>query len=1084
MSLLSFNQSGEFSAGRSLQVLLRSGGSGADILTRRVTLQGHEALGGSLAGTHRLRLLYAQPSFIADQPDSSKELVERGLASPAESVRIPALARAMHKTISGSTEVRSVVGKSIAPNVYLAEGKGIVGPSDLAKLDLDATDAARTLANLQLDPSQVAEVQQLFEKHWNEGVDVKPELLRRLAELSDPQSPEFLYFKTLYHILEKQLNSPDLEAELQSIDFFLTEIWRSLYGFQQDGVKGLLNRMRIFKGCILADSVGLGKTFQALAVIKYYELRNQRVLVLCPKKLGENWLQYKRNEIGNPFLNDMFAYDVLYHTDLNRENGDQNGIDLSRISWGNYGLVVIDESHNFRNNTYTPQTEVVREYERRRTPGMLAVRDEEGALVLAKKRITRWERLIDEVIGSGCRSNVLLLSATPVNNDLTDLRNQISLIAGSDVSTPRRGDANIKADATFVGLLGVKSVNGCFQNAQRSFNQWYEQGRRQEERTDLLTTLGPGFAALLDSLTIARSRKHIKAHYADEMERIGSFPVRLPPLNFNPPISSDHPEFTFQRVAAEIEKLKFAVYKPVSYLRDNLPAEVLRKYQVTAAQVAQFNQGDRESALACMMKINFIKRLESSTHAFHETVKRTIERITASLTVIRNHQGHGGVITSEADDEVDEETESGETVRLEHIDLEKWKADLEGDRSLLNSLFRDIRDIMATEDTKLETLIEYVLGHYPHDEEAADHPKKFLIFTASTDTAEYLYAELRIRLAADGVSIGCLTGTSQRSNRRGTSPESFQHLLMDFSPRSKGRAVDCTRPEIDILIATDCISEGQNLQDCDTVINYDIHWNPVRVIQRFGRIDRIGSKWPTIQMVNFWPTDDFESIVELKTRVERRIAMISAIGDNDANLLNPEDDLIDDEVNFRVNQLNRIKEEVIDLEELGDGFSLSDFSLVEMRKELEDYLQVNRDRVVAAPFGLGAAVAADSEGASAFFCLRASEDMEVKPGTKVGQFAPYFVVYIKPDGSVLSAPSAGLPNLSKLRGLCLGKSVPDAELQAEFDRLTAGGTDFGAYSKMANAAVESVTEALKASDQSAVAAKGFELITWFARIPR
>jgi hypothetical protein len=371
---MSFNQSGEFSAGRSLQVLLRSGGSCADILTRRVTLQGHEVLGGSLAGPDKLRLLYAQPSFIADQPDSSKELVERGLASPAESVRIPALARAMHKTISGAAEVRSVVGNSIAPNVCLAGGKGIVGPSDLAKLDLDANDAVRTLANLQLDEAQVAEVQRLFEELWKDGLDVKPELLRRLAELSEPQSPEFLYFKTLYHILEKQLNSPDLEAELRSMDFFQTEIWRKLFGFQKDGVKGLLNRMRVFKGCILADSVGLGKTLQALAVIKYYELRNQRVLVLCPKKLGANWLQYRQNSKENPFNNDLFGYDVLYHTDLNRMDGSQNGIDLSRISWGNYGLVVIDESHNFRNNNYAPEAEIARRFVRRNTTGMVAVR--------------------------------------------------------------------------------------------------------------------------------------------------------------------------------------------------------------------------------------------------------------------------------------------------------------------------------------------------------------------------------------------------------------------------------------------------------------------------------------------------------------------------------------------------------------------------------------------------------------------------------------------------------------------------------------------------------------------------------------
>jgi SNF2 family DNA or RNA helicase len=973
-----------------------------------------------------------------------------------------------------------VVGKSIAPNAYLGGEKGILGPSDLARLDLDAIDPARILANLQLEPAQVSEVQLLFEKHWNEGVDVKPELLRRLAELSDPQSPEFLYFKTLYHILEKQLNSPDLEAELKSMDFFQTEVWRKLFGFQKDGVKGLLNRMRIFQGCILADSVGLGKTLQALAVIKYYELRNQRVLVLCPKKLGSNWLQYRQNSKENPFNNDLFGYDVLFHTDLNRLGGEQNGIDLSRISWGNYGLVVIDESHNFRNNNYSPETEIARRFVRRSASGLVAVRDEAGSVSLARRRITRWERLIDEVIGSGCRSHVLLLSATPVNNDLADLRNQISLIAGSDVATPRRGESNRKADSAFKAQLGVNSVNFCFQNAQQRFNEWYERGRRQEERQDLLTTLGPGFASLLDSLTIARSRRHIKEHYKEEMKRIGSFPVRLPPVNFTPPISSHYPEFTFQWVADEIEKLSFAVYKPVSYLQADLPDEILRKYQVTAAQVQQFNQGDRETALAGMMRINFLKRLESSCHAFRETLGRTIKRIVDSIE--RIDAGEGKLVS--AMDDQDEESEEEESVQLVHVDTEAWRADLLADLAILDGLNEAIKDVMAGEDPKLEKLVEYMEDAYGRENaEEGGSTKKFLIFTASSDTAEYLYEKLRNRFRCPEFAVGCLTGNSQKTNRSGQPAETFERLLIDFSPISKGRPSDCDRQSIDILIATDCISEGQNLQDCDTVINYDIHWNPVRVIQRFGRIDRIGSKWPSIQMVNFWPTDDFESIVSLRTRVERRIAMISAVGDGDANLLNPEEDLIDDEINFRVNQLERIRKEVIDLEELGGGFSLADFSLVEMRKELEDYLQANRDRVVAAPFGLGAAVAADSEGASAFFCLRAAQHMEVKPGTRVGQFAPYFIVYIKPDGTVRSAPSAGLPNLSKLRGLCLGKNIPDSELQTEFDRLTAGGIDFSAYSKMANSAVESVMAALRDSDQSEVASKGFELITWFARTP-
>ena len=1082
MSQLSFNQSGEPSAGRRLQALLGAAGGGvANLLTRRLTLQGHESLEGALASPEGVRLLFAQPSFIAAQPASSGELVERGLASPAESVRIPALARQLHETIAAKAEVRSVRGQVVAPNAYLTNGSGVVGPSDLARLDLVVNDKARLLANLELDPSQVAEFQGLFEQLWTGGVDVKPELLRRLGELSEPQSPEFLYFKTLYHILEKQLNSPDLEAELKSMNFFQTYIWRELFEFQKDGVKGLLNRLRLFNGCVLADSVGLGKTMQALAVIKYYELRNQRVLVLCPKKLGNNWLQFKQNNVENRFVNDLFGYDVLFHTDLSRDEGEQNGIDLSRINWGNYGLVVIDESHNFRNNSYSQQGGLVHRFIRRTAPGYAIVRDEDGVDQLVRRRVTRWERLIDEVIGSGCRSHVLLLSATPVNNDLTDLRNQISLIAGSDVATPSRGQTNIQADAAFSATLGVRSVNYCFRNAQQRFNDWYERGRRQEERDDLLTALGPGFSSLLDSLTIARSRKHIKAHYSEEMERIGSFPVRLRPINFFPPISSQQPEFTFHWVAQEIERLTFAVYKPVSYLRSDLSEKEYRRYQVTAAQVEQFNQGDRETALAGMMKINFLKRLESSCHAFSETLRRTIERIVEAVEKL--DEDDASVATSVDDN--DEESELSEKVKLRHIDKEAWRDDLMFDLSILDLLKSSIAEVMRSEDSKLEQLVAYMTSVYANDEVVEGRPaKKFLIFTASSDTAEYLYEKLRVRFLFPEFAIGCLTGNSQRSNRTGESSENFERLLVDFSPKSKFRPAECERREIDILIATDCISEGQNLQDCDTVINYDIHWNPVRVIQRFGRIDRIGSKWPAIQMVNFWPTDDFESIVSLRTRVERRIAMISAIGDGDANLLNPEEDLIEDEINFRVGQLNRIKEEVIDLEELGDGFSLADFSLVEMRKELEDYLQTYRDRIVAAPYGLGAAVAADSDGASAFFCLRAAEDMEVKPGTRVGQFAPYFIVYIKPDGSVQSAPSAGLPNLSKLRGLCLGKDVPDSDLQAEFDRLTAGGTDFGAYSKMANAAVESVTEALKASDQSAVAAKGFELVTWFARIPR
>ena len=415
-----------------------------------------------------------------------------------------------------------------------------------------------------------------------------------LRQLYEDNAPEFIYYKTLFHIFEKFLgDAGKTDAELGQTSLFETGIWQALFEFQKDGAKGAINKTLRHNGCILADSVGLGKTYEALAVIKYFELKNERVLVLCPKKLRENWTIYTANSLLNPFISDRFRYDVLSHTDLSRDRGYSADINLETLNWGNYDLVVIDESHNFRNNT----------------PGK---RDEAGDLT----RKSRYQRLMDDIIKAGVRTKVLLISATPVNNDLKDLRNQIYFLTEGN-------------DRSFAETLGIGSLKDTLTAAQKVFSLWARKQSAERKTADLLEKLNAAFFKLLDELTIARSRKHIQKYYKDTIAQLGGFPERKKPVSIYPAIDTRGRFLSYDKLNDEIAGYKLSLFNPSKYVQEQFkPA-----YQTATRD--PFTQADRENFLIGMMKVNFLKRLESSVKSFEITMGRTIAKIEALETKIR-----------------------------------------------------------------------------------------------------------------------------------------------------------------------------------------------------------------------------------------------------------------------------------------------------------------------------------------------------------------------------------------------------------------------------------------------------------------
>lgn len=918
----------------------------------------------------------------------------------------------------------------------------IVGSSNFTRRGLGISSTPNIELNLIVDSDRDrSDLKAWFDGIWDDEKlvsDVKDEVLRYLEQLYVNHAPEFIYFKTLYHVFERFISGQDADAALfEQTAIIDTEIWKALFDFQKDGVKGAIHKINAHNGCILADSVGLGKTYSALAVIKYFELRNHRVLVLCPKKLRDNWTVFlaQNNSELNPFLKDRFSYTVLSHTDLSRESGMVDGINLATISWSNFDLIVIDESHNFRNNTK-------------------GKRDEDGNIV----RKSRYERLMDDVIKKGVKTKILLLSATPVNNDLRDLRNQIYFVTEG-------------RDAAFAHNLAINSIKDTLATAQKTFMEWARRGGERDAR-DLMDRLPASFFTLLDELTIARSRNHIKKYYRASLEKIGHFPKRRKPASIFSDIDLKGRFLSYDRLNDEISKYELSLFNPSRY--------VLLAYaaQYEERKIANFSQANREKFLIGMIKVNFLKRLESSVHAFAITMERTVTKIEALEARLQEYKKHAKAAADtlqpdlfaaedEDDDDLTQAFQVGSKLKFEmaHLDVDRWLKDLATDKQQLSLLSDAAQAVDPKRDaklSKLKELIEQKVRH-PDRNSQGEENRKVIVFCAFADTAAYLYAALEdwVRKTL-GLHIALVSGGS-KPNRTTFGKADFSQILTNFSPRAKHRAKIKSMPqdgEIDIMIATDCISEGQNLQDCDYLINYDIHWNPVRITQRFGRIDRIGSLNHEIQLVNFWPTPDLNKYINLKNRVEARMALVDIAATNEDNILNAKDieELVQNDLRYRDKQLLRLKDEVLDLEDFNESVALNEFTLDDFRAELLGFIDANRERLEDAPFGLYAVVPTHTEHVSiqpgTVYCLK--QRLPPAGAETVNPLQPYFLVYVRETGEVRYNFTAPKQVLEIFRALCQGKAEPYAKLCELFDAQTDDGKDMQRYSALLDSAISAI----------------------------
>ncbi len=871
---------------------------------------------------------------------------------------------------------------------------------------------------------------QLFEMLWNDREkmqDVTEIIISNISTAYNENSPEFIYFMTLYHVFSEFLN--DISEDVlpnEATGFKQSKIWGMLYDFQRDAVLAIINKLEQYNGCILADSVGLGKTFTALAVIKYYENRNKSVLVLCPKKLAENWNTYKDNYVNNPIAADRLNYDVLFHTDLSRSGGTSNGLDLNRLNWGNYDLVVIDESHNFRN----------------------------GAGTHANTQENRYIRLMDKVIRAGVRTKVLMLSATPVNNRFTDLKNQLAIAY--------EGNPELINET----LDTKKPIDEIFRQAQKSFNAWSKLDPDARTTDALLRTLDFDFFELLDSVTIARSRRHIEKYY--DTAAIGQFPERLKPISLRPSMTDLSSAINYNQIFELLTQLSLCIYTPSNYI---FPSKITKYIDLTHNKGNMLTQQGREQGIRRLMSINLLKRLESSVYSFNLTLTRILDLINGTIKAINDFEKYGQVdIDMVEASENDFDIEDGSTdyftvgkkvqIDLADMDYQTWRRELQEDAENLELLTLMVADITPEHDLKLRNLLHLL-------DEKVRNPinegnKKVLIFSAFSDTAEYLYDQMAgYAKEKYGLDTAVITGSIDgRTTIKGLKA-TLNNVLTCFSPISKGRdvLVPGSTKEIDILIATDCISEGQNLQDCDYLVNYDIHWNPVRIIQRFGRIDRIGSKNNVIQLVNFWPDMTLDEYINLKSRVETRmkISVMTSTGDDD--LINPEEK---GDLEYRKQQLKRLQEEVVDMEDMSTGISIMDLGLNEFRLDLLDYIKTHGD-LAKKPKGLHAVVPATNENPEGVLFVLRNINNSVNIDNQ-NRIHPFYMVYVGIDGDVVCDYLNPKKLLDTIRLLCRGKAEPIIPLCAKFNKETDDGRNMKEISQLLSDAINSIIDTKEESD--------------------
>lgn len=884
----------------------------------------------------------------------------------------------------------------------------------------------------------------LFDQIWNDNERlqaVTDQVLDNITNAYKENSPEFIYFVTLYNIFSEFLE--DISEDVlpnEATGFKSSVIWNKLYNFQRDAALAIINKLEKYNGCILADSVGLGKTFTALSVIKYYENRNKSVLVLCPKKLHDNWVTYRSNYKNNPLVADRLRYDILYHTDLSRQSGQSNGLDLEHINWGNYDLVVIDESHNFRN-------------------GGKVTTDENDE----NPRENRYLQLMNKVIRYGVKTKVLMLSATPVNNRFNDLRNQLALAYEGDSS---QMDAKLKTSS---------SLDDIFRQAQTAFNKWAKLSAEERTTDSLLEMLSFDFFEVLDSVTIARSRRHIEQYY--DTTDIGKFPERLKPISLRPNLTDLPKTVDFNDIFVSVSELNLAIYTPSDFI---LPSK-LEKYTESRedGRFGNLSRAGRERGVRQLMSINLLKRLESSVNSFRLTLERirkyistTIEAIDSlaarhEASMVCDYDFSYGLDFDEREDTVfigNKKTK----IDLEDMDYIQWRGYLAKDLDNLNTLLYMLGDITPEHDSKLQMLIDVIRKKFANPINGDN--RKVIVFTAFSDTAQYIYDNIAPLIKErTGLNTALVSGDVEARStlklRQGPGGKKealdFNKVLTLFSPLSKDRATlyPNLSEEIDVLIATDCISEGQNLQDCDYLINYDIHWNPVRIIQRFGRIDRISSQNEKIQLVNFWPDMDLDDYIDLKGRVEARmkVSVLTATGDDNPLSVEEQGDL-----KYRRDQLERLKEEVVDIEEMSTGVSIMDLGLNEFRLDLLEYMRSGID-IEHTPMGLHAitSVRKDTPKGVIFVLKNRNNDINID---KKNRLHPFYMVYISQNSEVIVNHLDPKGLLDRMRQLCRGKSEPIAELCRKFNAETRDGQRMGTYSRLLGDAISSLIATKETTD--------------------
>ena len=1025
-------------------------GSRLSVAAACFSIYAFQELKKELQGIDELRFIFTSPTFTTEKAKKEKREFyiprlsrERSLYGTEFEVKLrneltqKAIAKECAEWIRKKVTFKSNVTNENMMGFINLDDKNYMPINGFTTVDLgcERGNNAYNMVQKTEAPFSTAYID-LFDNLWNDSSklqEVTDEVIENITAAYNENSPDFIYFVTLYNIFSEFLEDVS-EDHLpnEATGFKESKIWSMLYNFQKDAVLAIISKLEKFNGCILADSVGLGKTFTALAVIKYYENRNKSVLVLCPKKLTNNWNTYKDNYVNNPIASDRLRYDVLYHTDLNRTHGKSNGLDLDRLNWSNYDLVVIDESHNFRNG------------------GKLSGEDNE--------KENRYLKLLNKVIRKGVKTKVLMLSATPVNNRFNDLKNQLALAY--------EGNTDLIDDK----LNTTKSIDDIFKNAQRAFNTWSKWNPADRTTENLLRMLDFDFFEVLDSVTIARSRKHIQKYY--DTSDIGTFPTRLKPISLRPPLTSLKKAINYNEIYEQLTQLSLSIYTPTHFILPSKMEKYAEMYEDNKVNVG-FTQANREQGIRRLTAINLMKRMESSVHSFNLTLKRIYNLIDSTIHSIDTYDKTSSVrleLTDISDiDEFDSEDQNGDElftfgkkvkIEIGDMDYKSWRDSLVRDRDILELLTLMVGDITPEYDSKLQELFRVIKNKLENP--INQDNKKIIIFTAFADTAEYLFDNVSKYVKENfGLNTAMVSGSVEGRTTVPKLKSDLNTVLTCFSPISKDKhlLMPNDKTEIDFLIATDCISEGQNLQDCDYLINYDIHWNPVRIIQRFGRIDRIGSKNAFIQLVNFWPDVTLDEYIDLKAKVETRMKIVDMTATGDDNLLSDEEKT---DLEYRKAQLKRLQEEVVDIEDMSTGISIMDLGLNEFRMDLLEYIK-NHPDIDKAPFGLHSVAAASEETPAGVIYVLKNRSNSVNIDNQ-NRLHPFYMVYISNDGEVICDHLSPKQMLDKMRFLCKGKTEPIPELYRQFNKETRDGRNMSEFSKLLGDAIASIIEVKEESD--------------------